>query len=172
MNRVYSSQYVVGTFPACMDVAWCVSVSVCRFFHRRGTAQNYELPFHWHQWRRARLYWKHRCLCPSGELHDTRRYGPLSSCFCEYPLNVSPFQIFISAVCPCFRLESYPKGPCEHGESASVWLGSWGIYGLWLSAQRWDPHTPQWTGCGEGHIQVKHAWKGKFTDWLMFCFSL
>lgn len=69
--------------------------------------------------------------------------------------------LYVSALGLWFRFESYPKGPSKYGEPARVWLGSWGVYGLWLSAQRGDPCTPQRTGCGERHIQVKHPWKGK-----------
>lgn len=67
--------------------------------------------------------------------------------------------LYNSAVGSLFRFESYPKGPCKYGVPAHVWLGPWGVYGLWLSAQRGDPCTPQRTGCGERHIQVTHIWK-------------
>lgn len=58
--------------------------------------------------------------------------------------------------CSCCRLESYPKGTCKYGEPATVWLGSRGVYGLWLSAQGGNPCASQWSGCGEGHVQVRN----------------
>lgn len=58
--------------------------------------------------------------------------------------------------CSCCRLESYPKGTCKYGEPATVWLGSRRVYGLWLSAQGGNPCASQWSGCGEGHIQVRN----------------
>lgn len=67
---------------------------------------------------------------------------------------VSLFLICVSAPCPSSRFESDPEGPRKHGESASVRLGSGGIYGLRFSAKRRDPCTPQWTGCRERHLQV------------------
>lgn len=51
-----------------------------------------------------------------------------------------------------FRFDSYLEEPCKHGESARVRLGSWRIHGLWLAASGWNPCTPQWSRCGEGHL--------------------
>lgn len=67
-----------------------------------------------------------------------------------------------------YRFESYPKGPGKHGESAHVRLGSWGIYGLWLSAQRRDSCSAQWSGRGEGHIQVFKHENGLLLTILVF----
>lgn len=146
---------------------WCVCVSVCRFLQPGWTTQNYAQPSDWHQWRGAQTYWKHRFFCACGRLHDTRRYFMIFSGF-KQPLVVLSF---FNAVFPCFRFESYPKGPCKYGGSAGVWLGSWRIHGLWLSAQRGDTHSPQWTGCGERHVQVILTQK-TFTAWCFVYFSL
>lgn len=84
----------------------------------------------------------------------------LFSCFNEYSLHMLPSSfkigVFLSAH-SYFRFQLCPKGPCKHGESANVWLGSQREHVLRLFAQRRDPCTSQWPGCVHWDLE-RHIW--------------